>query len=78
VTDKVTGDEIQRLKKRFMKLDRDQSGSIDKDEFLQVEWTRLLLRGGWMRIEDIQSTQSDNQAPASPGKIRKEERDGLA
>jgi hypothetical protein len=32
----VTGDEIQRLKKRFMKLDRDQSGSIDKDEFLQV------------------------------------------
>ncbi|POW19540.1 hypothetical protein PSHT_04571 [Puccinia striiformis] len=32
----VTGDEIQRLKKRFMKLDRDQSGSIDKDEFLQI------------------------------------------
>ncbi|KAA1084153.1 Calcineurin subunit B [Puccinia graminis f. sp. tritici] len=31
-----TGDEIQRLKKRFMKLDRDQSGSIDKDEFLQI------------------------------------------
>lgn len=31
-----TGDEIQRLKKRFMKLDRDQSGSIDKEEFLQI------------------------------------------
>ncbi|KAI8459837.1 hypothetical protein BY996DRAFT_6766340, partial [Phakopsora pachyrhizi] len=31
-----TGEEIQRLKKRFMKLDRDQSGSIDKDEFLQI------------------------------------------
>ena len=28
--------EIQRLKKRFMKLDRDGSGSIDKDEFLQI------------------------------------------
>jgi len=29
-------DEITRLKKRFMKLDRDQSGSIDKEEFLQI------------------------------------------
>ncbi|TNY18713.1 putative CNB1-calcineurin B, regulatory subunit [Rhodotorula diobovata] len=28
--------EIQRLKKRFMKLDRDGSGTIDKDEFLQI------------------------------------------
>ncbi|CAD6947585.1 unnamed protein product [Tilletia controversa] len=28
--------EIQRLKKRFMKLDRDGSGSIDRDEFLQI------------------------------------------
>ncbi|KAK4050037.1 Calcineurin subunit B [Microbotryomycetes sp. JL221] len=28
--------EIQRLKKRFMKLDKDGSGSIDKDEFLQI------------------------------------------
>ncbi|CDZ98738.1 calcium calmodulin-dependent protein phosphatase [Phaffia rhodozyma] len=28
--------ELQRLKKRFMKLDRDGSGSIDKDEFLQI------------------------------------------
>ncbi|CAO1634240.1 unnamed protein product [Sympodiomycopsis kandeliae] len=28
--------EINRLKRRFMKLDRDGSGSIDKDEFLQV------------------------------------------
>lgn len=25
-----------RLKKRFMKLDKDGSGSIDKDEFLQI------------------------------------------
>lgn len=33
---KVSGPEIQRLKKRFMKLDRDGSGSIDKDEFLQI------------------------------------------
>merc|ERR1711879_497307 len=28
--------EIQRLKRRFMKLDKDGSGSIDKDEFLQI------------------------------------------
>merc|ERR1711939_276704 len=28
--------EIQRLKKRFMKLDKDMSGSIDRDEFLQI------------------------------------------
>ncbi|SHO76711.1 Calcineurin B [Malassezia sympodialis ATCC 42132] len=28
--------EIQRLKKRFLKLDRDGSGSIDRDEFLQI------------------------------------------
>lgn len=32
----VSHEEIQRLKKRFMKLDRDQSGSIDREEFLQV------------------------------------------
>jgi Ca2+-binding EF-hand superfamily protein len=32
----VSGPEINRLKKRFMKLDRDGSGSIDKDEFLQI------------------------------------------
>ncbi|KAH8914998.1 calcineurin subunit B [Atractiella rhizophila] len=31
-----SGAEIQRLKKRFMKLDKDGSGSIDKDEFLQL------------------------------------------
>lgn len=31
-----TADEIQRLYKRFMKLDKDQSGSIDKDEFLAI------------------------------------------
>ncbi|KAE8538324.1 calcineurin subunit B [Cryptococcus gattii VGV] len=28
--------ELMRLKKRFMKLDKDGSGSIDKDEFLQI------------------------------------------
>ena len=28
--------EIQRLKKRFLKLDRDGSGSIDREEFLQI------------------------------------------
>ncbi|KAI3623706.1 CNB1 [Malassezia furfur] len=28
--------EIQRLKKRFLKLDRDGSGCIDRDEFLQI------------------------------------------
>ncbi|PKI83471.1 Calcineurin subunit B [Malassezia vespertilionis] len=28
--------EIQRLKKRFLKLDRDGSGSIDRDEFLSL------------------------------------------
>jgi serine/threonine-protein phosphatase 2B regulatory subunit len=32
----VSGPEIQRLKKRFMKLDKDGNGSIDKDEFLQI------------------------------------------
>ncbi|KAK0544447.1 Calcineurin subunit B [Tilletia horrida] len=32
----VSASEIQRLKKRFMKLDRDGSGSIDRDEFLQI------------------------------------------
>jgi len=28
--------ELQRLKKRFMKLDSDGSGSIDREEFLQI------------------------------------------
>ncbi|KAH0587083.1 Calcineurin subunit B [Termitomyces sp. 'cryptogamus'] len=28
--------ELERLKKRFMKLDSDGSGSIDRDEFLQI------------------------------------------
>jgi len=28
--------ELDRLRKRFMKLDADQSGSIDRDEFLQI------------------------------------------
>lgn len=32
----VSAAEIQRLKKRFMKLDKDGSGSIDRDEFLQI------------------------------------------
>lgn len=36
VTDAVSAPEIQRLKKRFLKLDRDGSGSIDRDEFLQI------------------------------------------
>ncbi|KAF9979428.1 Calcineurin subunit B [Modicella reniformis] len=31
-----TAEEIQRLYKRFMKLDKDGSGSIDKDEFLAI------------------------------------------
>ena len=35
-TSNFNAKEIQRLKKRFMKLDRDGSGSIDKDEFLQI------------------------------------------
>ncbi|KAJ3140793.1 Calcineurin subunit B type 2 [Physocladia obscura] len=32
----VTADEIQRLYKRFVKLDKDGSGTIDKDEFLAL------------------------------------------
>lgn len=32
----VDRDEIERLRKRFMKLDRDSSGSIDKDEFMSI------------------------------------------
>jgi len=28
--------ELERLKKRFMKLDKDASGSLDRDEFLQI------------------------------------------
>ncbi|KAF8504227.1 calcium/calmodulin-dependent protein phosphatase [Gautieria morchelliformis] len=28
--------ELERLKKRFMKLDRDGSGSIDREEFLRI------------------------------------------
>ncbi|KAJ2130092.1 Calcineurin subunit B [Coemansia sp. RSA 678] len=31
-----TADEIQRLYKRFSKLDKDNSGTIDKDEFLSI------------------------------------------
>ncbi|KAF9581969.1 Calcineurin subunit B [Lunasporangiospora selenospora] len=31
-----TAEEIQRLYKRFMKLDKDGSGSIDRDEFLAI------------------------------------------
>lgn len=29
-------DEIERLRKRFMKLDQDSNGSIDRDEFMQI------------------------------------------
>ncbi|KAG9219503.1 hypothetical protein CCMSSC00406_0005397 [Pleurotus cornucopiae] len=32
----VTQPELERLKKRFMKLDSDGSGSIDREEFLQI------------------------------------------
>lgn len=32
----VSAPELIRLKKRFMKLDKDGSGAIDKDEFLQI------------------------------------------
>src|ERR1044072_8038924 len=32
----VSSEEIQRLYKRFMKLDKDGSGTIDKDEFLSI------------------------------------------
>jgi serine/threonine-protein phosphatase 2B regulatory subunit len=35
-TRSVSAPELLRLKKRFMKLDRDGSGSIDKEEFLQI------------------------------------------
>ncbi|KAJ1800303.1 Calcineurin subunit B [Coemansia sp. RSA 2399] len=31
-----TAEEIQRLYKRFSKLDKDNSGTIDKDEFLSI------------------------------------------
>lgn len=29
-------DEVDRLRKRFMKLDKDSSGTIDRDEFLSL------------------------------------------
>lgn len=32
----VERDEIERLRKRFLKLDRDSSGSIDKKEFMSI------------------------------------------
>ena len=35
-TQSVSAPEIKRLRKRFMKLDRDGSGTIDKDDFLQI------------------------------------------
>ncbi|ORX34468.1 putative calcium-dependent protein serine/threonine phosphatase [Kockovaella imperatae] len=35
-TSNFSAEELMRLKKRFMKLDKDGSGSIDKDEFLQI------------------------------------------
>ncbi|KAL1922409.1 uncharacterized protein VTP21DRAFT_9948 [Calcarisporiella thermophila] len=35
-TTNFTAEEIQRLYRRFMKLDKDGSGTIDKDEFLSI------------------------------------------
>jgi len=35
-TSNFTAAELDRLKKRFMKLDSDGSGSIDREEFLQI------------------------------------------
>ncbi|TPX32581.1 hypothetical protein SmJEL517_g04313 [Synchytrium microbalum] len=35
-TTNFTAEEIQRLYKRFLKLDKDGSGAIDKEEFLQI------------------------------------------
>ncbi|KAI9312382.1 calcineurin subunit B [Dichotomocladium elegans] len=35
-TSNFSAEEIQRLYKRFMKLDKDNSGSIDKEEFLSI------------------------------------------
>lgn len=32
----VDRDEVDRLRKRFMKLDKDSSGTIDRDEFLSL------------------------------------------
>jgi Ca2+-binding EF-hand superfamily protein len=32
----VSAEEIQRLYKRFMKLDKDNNGSIDREEFLSI------------------------------------------
>ncbi|KAG9539561.1 hypothetical protein KCU79_g19551, partial [Aureobasidium melanogenum] len=29
-------DEVDRLRKRFMKLDKDNSGTIERDEFLSL------------------------------------------
>ena len=40
----VSAQEIQRLKKRFIKLDRDASGSIDRDEY--VVYATLLTNSG--------------------------------
>ncbi|KAJ3182782.1 Calcineurin subunit B [Irineochytrium annulatum] len=35
-TSNFSADEVQRLYKRFVKLDKDGSGTIDKDEFLSI------------------------------------------
>jgi Ca2+-binding EF-hand superfamily protein len=32
----VDRDEVDRLRKRFMKLDKDNSGTIERDEFLSL------------------------------------------
>nr|CAG8482737.1 13238_t:CDS:2 [Entrophospora candida] len=36
MVENITAEEIQRLYKRFMKLDKDKSGSIDREEFLSI------------------------------------------
>ncbi|KAF8311149.1 EF-hand [Clavulina sp. PMI_390] len=36
-TTNFTAPELERLKRRFMKLDRDGNGTIDRDEFFQVQ-----------------------------------------
>jgi len=36
-TSNFTGPELERLKRRFMKLDRDGNGMIDRHEFFQIQ-----------------------------------------
>ena len=44
-------EEIDRLRKRFMKLDRDRSGTIDKNEFLDIPG--ILLNPLALRLMDV-------------------------